>query len=67
MSKFTIEFGPKSSEALDQLSSRLERPKTEVVRRALDVYRDIVHAARDEGKRIVLEDPTTGEKQVLIV
>ena len=67
MSKFTIEFGPKSSDALDRLATQLERPKTEVVRRALDTYNELVRAARDEGKRVIIEDPKTGDKQLLIV
>jgi len=47
MAKFTIEFGPKSTERLEDLAARLEISRTDVVRRALEHYEDYV-LQRDE-------------------
>lgn len=54
MSKFTIEFGPKSAERLRELAASQELTKTEVVRRALGVY-DAFLEAQKRGERIILE------------
>jgi predicted transcriptional regulator len=66
MSTFTIEFGPIGTTKLDELATEAERSKTEIVRRALDVYNDIFNQTR-QGKRLILEDPKTGEQQNLLL
>lgn len=65
MSKFTIEFGPKAAAKLDELATETERPKTEIVRRALEVYSDILTETKVHGKKLILEDPKTGEREGL--
>ncbi len=42
MAKFTIEFGPRSTERLESLAKLLEISRAEVVRRALEHYDDYV-------------------------
>jgi len=67
MSKFTIEFGPIATAKLDELATEAERSKTEIVRRALDVYNDLFDQTHCDGKRLILEDPKTGEQQNLLL
>lgn len=49
MAKFTIEFGPRSTERLEALAKLLEISRSEVVRRALEHYED--HVFQKEEQR----------------
>lgn len=64
MSKFTIEFGPKSEATLKRLADEQDAPQTEIVRRALGVYAVLTEEAK-KGNRVVLED-SNGEKREII-
>jgi predicted transcriptional regulator len=67
MSTVTIEFGPIATAKLEELAIEAERSKTEIVRRALDVYNEIFNQTRRQGKRLILEDPKTGERENLLL
>jgi predicted transcriptional regulator len=63
MAKFTIEFGPKSTERLEDLAARLEITRAEVVRRALERYDDYV-LERDEQHQSRRADAQVREARV---
>jgi predicted transcriptional regulator len=63
MSKFTIEFGPRSTARLEDLAFRLETSRTEVVRRALEHYEDYV-LQRDEQHQSRRAEAQLGESSV---
>jgi hypothetical protein len=67
VSKFRIEFGPIATAKLEELATEAGRSKTEIVQRVLDVYNEIFEQTRHNGKRLILEDPTTGERENLLL
>jgi len=64
MSKYTIEFGPKSAARLEKLAASQETSRAEVVRRALEFYDRIMSEARN-GAHLVI-DREGKEREVLI-
>jgi hypothetical protein len=67
MAKFIIEFGPRATAKLDELSHASCQSKVEDVRRALDVYNEVFTQTRHQGKRLVLEDPVTAKRENLLL
>jgi len=66
MSKFTLEFGPQSTARLEQIAEGKELKKSEVVRRALELYSHLLEATEDDGK-IVLQDKEGNAKEVVVI
>jgi predicted transcriptional regulator len=60
MGKFTIEFGPRSAERLDELARLLEISRAEVIRRALEHYDDYV-TQREEQRTSARATAQIGE------
>lgn len=62
MGKFTLEFGPKSTQRLEEIAQAKELSRADVVRRALEVYSDLLEAANNDEKVILqTKDGTTKE------
>ncbi len=55
MGKFTLEFGPIATARLEEIAKAKELSRADVVRRALEVYSDLLEATATRGSRVVLE------------
>jgi predicted transcriptional regulator len=64
MGKFTLEFGPKSTARLEEIAKTKELSRADVVRRALEVYSDLLDATRDNGK-VILQSKDGGTKEIV--
>ena len=56
MARLTVQFPDRTSEILAELASRDQSTKTEVINRALALYRYLHKEARDGKHRIVVVD-----------
>ncbi len=63
---YTIRLPPGQDDAIEELAKELGITKSEVIRNALKTYA-ILKMAEKRGKRIILEDVKTGEKEWLIL
>lgn len=64
MAKFTLEFGPKSTARLEEIAVRKEMSRADVVRRALEIYSNLLDAIDDNGK-VVLESKDGAKKEII--
>jgi len=65
MAKFTLEFGPKSTERLEQIATSQETSRADVVRRALEVYDELL-SRKEQGGHILVTSSDGKEREVLI-
>ena len=63
---YTIRFPQEQEDAIEELAKELGITKAEVIRNALKTYA-VLRFAEKRGKRIILEDMNTGEKEWLIL
>ena len=63
---YTIRFPQEQEDAIEELAKEFGITKAEVIRNALKTYA-ILKFAEKRGKRIILEDINTGEKEWLIL
>ena len=63
MARLTIQFPEKTSRTLTELSDRDKRPKTEILRRALALYKYLEDEVRKEdGRKVSI---TTKEDKII--
>ncbi len=56
MARLTIQFPEKTDEILTELSSKQNVSKTEVLRRALSLYKYLDREAKDKGYKVTIAD-----------
>ena len=66
MSKFTLEFGPKSASRLEEIARKKEVSRADVVRRALEFYDGVLEATGDDGK-VLIESKDGTRKEILAI
>jgi len=63
---YTIRLPPGQDDVIEELAKELGITKSEFIRNALKTYA-ILKTAEKKGKRIILEDEKTGEKEWLVL
>ena len=63
---YTIRFPPGQKDVLEEMAKEAGVTKSELIRQALKLYQVVIEAKR-KGKRIILENEKTGEREWLIV
>jgi len=63
---YTIRLQPGQVDVIGELAKEFGTTKADVIRQALKIY-TILMAAKKRGKRILLEDTQTGEKEWLVI
>ena len=63
---YTIRFPPGQQDVIEKLAEEFGVTKAEVIRQALKLYATLMMAQK-KGKRIILEDEKTGEKEWLVL
>jgi hypothetical protein len=66
MSKFTLEFGPQSTDSLEKIAKDKGISRADVVRRALEVYSSLLGATA-EDKTLILADKNGAQKEVVTI
>jgi len=56
MPRLTVQFPEKTDEMLAELANKNEVSKTEVLRRALSLYRYLDREAREKGNKVTIAD-----------
>jgi len=56
MPRFTVQFPEKTDEILGYLAVKQNISKTEVLRRALSLYKYLDREARDKGYKVIIAD-----------
>jgi len=63
---YTIRLQSGQVDVIGELAKEFGTTKADVIRQALKIY-TILMAAKKRGKRILLEDSQTGEKEWLVI
>ena len=63
---YTIRFPPGQQDVIEELVKEFGVTKAEMIRQALKLYATLMMAQK-KGKRILLEDEKTGEKEWLVL
>lgn len=56
MARLTVQFPDQTTEILDELSSREQVSKTEILRRAIALYRYLEKETRDGKQKVTIAD-----------